>query len=123
MNWSGLICNLIDQARKYKKISLKNASKVSADFLHVDDASKIIVAALNKSLEGIINGASGKETSILKLAEIIAGQFDEAVEIENNEDDNFSEDRAVVSVGRLKQIIDTDKFLDLQIGIQKMMKS
>lgn len=123
MNWSGLICNLIDQARKYKKISLKNASKVSADFLHVDDASKIIAATLNKSLEGIINGASGKETSILKLAEIIAGQFDEAVEIENNEDDNFSEDRAVVSVGRLKQIIDTDKFLDLQIGIQKMMKS
>jgi len=122
MNWSGLICNLIDQAKKYKKISLKNASKVTADFLYVDDASKIIVATLREDLDGVINGASGKETSILELAEIIASQFDETIEIENKEEEGFIDDRALVSVKKLEKIIDTKTFLDLKEGIQKMMK-
>lgn len=121
MNWSGLICNLIDQAKKHKKITLKNGSKVSADFLHVDDASKIILAALKNNLGGIINGASGTETSILKLATIISGQFSEVITIENNDDENFNEDRAVVNVEKLSRIIETEKFTDLAQGIQKMI--
>lgn len=122
MHWSGLICNLIDQARKNKKISLINGSKVAADFLYIEDASRIITAALKENLDGIVNGASGIETTILELAAIVASQFDESIEIENIEDVDFKQDRALVSVKKLNKIISTKNFVDLNQGIQKVMR-
>lgn len=121
MSWSGVICNIIDQARKNKKISLKNASKVTADFLHVDDASAIIFSALNNNLEGIINGASAKETSILDLANIIKDCIDENIEIENHEDPDFVENRSQIDVSKLEKIIKTATFMDLKHGVKKMI--
>ncbi|MCW3170805.1 NAD(P)-dependent oxidoreductase [Chryseobacterium sp. 09-1422] len=121
MSWSGVICNIIDQARKNKKISLKNASKVTADFLHVDDASAIIFSALNNNLEGIINGASAKETSILDLANIIKDCIDENIEIENHEDPDFVENRSQIDVSKLEKIIKTATFMDLKYGVKKMI--
>ncbi|MGV8947037.1 MAG: NAD-dependent epimerase/dehydratase family protein [Lutibacter sp.] len=122
MKWSGIICNLIDQARNNKKINLTNASKVTADFLHVDDASRIILASMKSDVGGIVNGASGEETSILKLAEIIKSKFSEEVEIINYEDENFRVDRAVVNVDKLKTIIDVNNFVDFSEGVSKLMK-
>lgn len=122
MNWSGLICNLIDQAKTQKKISLKNASKVAADFLYVDDAANILLAAIQKDIEGIVNGASGKETTILELATIISHQFVETIQIENFEDAGFTVDRALINVDRLNTIIDSKKFVTLEEGINKMIK-
>lgn len=121
MNWSGVICDIIDQARKYKKINLKNASKVTADFLYVDDAAKIVYSALQNDLEGVINGASGKETSILELATIIKNSLDENIEIENFEDEDFKENRSQISVKKLLRMIQTNTFLDLKDGIKKMI--
>lgn len=122
MHWNGLICNLIDQARTSKKINLKNATKVSSDFLHVEDASKIILATIKYDLEGIINGATGIETSILKIAETIAEKFSEVIQIDNVEIDNFQNDRSVVSIEKLKKIIDVEAFINISDGIQKMIE-
>lgn len=122
MNWSGLICNIIDQSKKNKKINLTNGSKVSADFLHVDDASKIILATIKNGVSDVINGASGTETTVLKLAEIIKQLSAENIEIQNIETDNFKEDRAVVNVDKLSKIIDVKGFVNLTHGINEMMK-
>lgn len=122
MHWSGLLCNLIDQARKFKKISLNNGSKVGADFLYIDDASRIVTAALKENLHGIVNGASGIETTILELATIVASLFDDSVVIENIEGVDFKQDRALVSVEKLNKIISTKDFVNLKEGIQKVMR-
>jgi len=122
MNWSGIICNLIDQAKNNKQINLTNASKVSADFLHVDDASKIILACLSSNIEGIVNGASGSETSILRLAEIIKINLAEEIEVLNSEDPSFKKDRSVINVDKLKSIIDVTDFIDFSDGVSKLMK-
>ena len=122
MNWSGLLCNLIDQARIKKKIYLKNATKVSSDFLHVDDASKIILALIKNNFEGIINGATGIETTILKIAEAIVEKFPETIEIINEESDNFQFDRSLICVDKLKTIIDVESFINFSDGIQKMIE-
>lgn len=122
MNWSGLICSLIDQARLNDKIILKNATKVSADFLNVKDAARIITAALNSTYQGILNGASGKATTILELAKIISGNFDQNIVIDNNEDKVLLEDSAVVSVEKLETIINVKSFLSLSDGIKKMLQ-
>ena len=121
MTWSGIICNLIDQSKNNKKISLTNATKVSADFLHVDDASKIIYATLKNDVSGIINGASGIETSILELAELVKEKFTENIEIENIENECFLEDRSVVNVDKLNNIIEVSSFISLKEGINGLI--
>ena len=68
MAWSGIICNFIDQAKNYNKIELSNGEKVSADFLNVIDASRIVLASIQKNSTGIINVASGTETYLMDLA-------------------------------------------------------
>lgn len=122
MKWSGIICDIIDQARINRRISLKNASKVTADFLYVDDAANIIFHAIHNNVEGIINGASGKETSILELANIIKEQFADEIEIENHEDPDFIENRSLIDIDKLKGIMQTNTFLDLTNGIKKIIE-
>lgn len=120
MAWNGVICNMIDQAKENKKIILKNGSKVTVDFLHIDDAAKIILATINSDYNGILNGASGNEVSILELANIIARSFIDTVEIVNIEEENINENRSLISIDKLKKIIDTSLFVNLSDGIQKM---
>lgn len=122
MSWNGLICNLIDQAKSNKIIKITNGKKVSADFLHVNDAAKIILASLQHDIDGVLNGASGKETTILDLAGIIKNNIISSVIIDNVEDVNLSMDRASISVEKLEQYIDVKDFITLNEGIKKMIK-
>lgn len=121
MAWNGIICNFIDQAKKNKKIVLKNGSKITADFLHIEDAAKIILATIENDYDGILNGASGQEVSILKLANSIAESFIETIKIESSDEKNFQENRASISIDKLRKIIDTSLFINLSDGIQKMI--
>lgn len=121
MAWNGVICNLIDQAKENKKIVLKNASKVTADFLHIEDAAKIILATIENDYNGILNGASGQEVSILELANRIAESFIETIEIETSDEENFQENRASIDIDKLRKIIDTSLFINLSDELQKMI--
>lgn len=122
MNWSGLICNLIDQAKKNKSIKITNGKKISADFLHVKDAANIILAAIKENISGVLNGASGVETTILDLAEIIKRNTSSTVTIENIESENSIIDRAVISVTKLNRFINVHEFIPLNEGIKKMLQ-
>lgn len=122
MNWNGLICNLIDQAKNNEIIKIRNGKKVSADFLHVNDAAKIILASIHNDINGIVNGASGKETTILTLAEIIKNNIGFAVSIDNVENEDSLIDRALINVEKLNQYLDVNNFISLNEGIKKMIK-
>lgn len=122
MNSSGIINNIIEQIRNIKVVKLTNATKVNADFLYVEDAARIILATIEKDFHGILNGASGNETSILDLAEIIKRNFnDQSIKICNSESSDFLEDRAVICVKNLKKIIDTNSFITLDEGIKRIL--
>jgi UDP-glucose 4-epimerase len=123
MNSGGIINTLINQLKSSNIIKLTNAQKVNADFLYVDDAAKIILATINNDYHGILNGATGVETSILHLAEIIKKHFnDESIQIENSESMDFiHEDRAVISVEKLSKIVDVNNFTTIDEGIKKML--
>lgn len=122
MGWTGLLCNLIDQSKKTNSITIANGSSVSADYLHVNDAARIIDAAVKSDVEGIVNGASGVETTILQLAEIIAKNSTALVSISNSETDGRASDRASISIGKLKKMIDVNTFTHLKEGVKKMMQ-
>lgn len=121
MPWSGIICNLIDQARKNGEIILKNGNKVSADFLHVADASKIILASIKKNYNGILNAASGEEVSLFDLACIIRDATGWNVKVRNNDEMDIDENRSDVKIDKLREIIDTEEFISIKVGVQKML--
>lgn len=122
MNWSGIICNLIDQAKKSKEIRLTNASKVYADFLNVKDAAKIIMVSIQNSISGILNAASGKEISILNLAKLIKENIDNTILITNVEVEDFIEDRAKINIDKLKKSIDVEDFIQINSGLIEMIR-
>lgn len=122
MKWNGLICNLIDQAKNNNTIKISNGKRVSADFLHVNDAAKIILASLINDINGVLNGASGVETTILDLAEIINKILNSSVTIYNVDEENSNPDRASISVKKLSQFIDVNNFISLEQGIKKIIK-
>ena len=121
MPWGGIICNFIDQGRSNEKIILINGSKVTADFLCVDDAAKIILAAIKNKFNGILNGASGEEVSLVQLASLIGENLDKTVVVDNVDDVNTAENRANINVDLLNSIIDTKTFTSISAGIKKMM--
>jgi UDP-glucose 4-epimerase len=121
MNWSGLICNFIDQAKNTQSIRVTNGSKINADFIYITDAAKIIVETINSNVHGIINGASGIETSILNVANCIKDNFYNQVSVVNEETNETVEDRSLISVEKLNSILTTASFITLDQGLKKML--
>ncbi|MBC7640978.1 MAG: NAD(P)-dependent oxidoreductase [Flavobacterium sp.] len=123
MVWSGIICNFIDQAKNNKLINLNNGNKVSADFLNVIDAAKIVVASTNSDVFGIVNAASGSETYLLELAQVINQNLSENIEIINSNENDFIENRSKINIDKLKKIINVIDFIDLKTGINQLLES
>lgn len=121
MPWSGIICNLIDQARNDHKIILTNGNKLTVDFLYIADAAKIILAVIKNNYIGILNAASGEEVSLFKLASIISEEFTDSVEIINTDKYNFGYNRSDINIEKLDKVIDIDSFTKINDGIQRMI--
>lgn len=110
MKWLGVIPNFITDAKTGKKLQISRGA--SADFIYIDDAAKAVVAAAEKSVKGIINVASGKETSIETLARII-------LYFTNRSIDDFNIDSPVVDITRMKKELGIEPEMSIQDGIVK----
>ena len=72
MDKSGIIWNLQQQAASNSFIKITNGNKVSFDFINVIDAAIILILAIESNkCKGILNAASGIETTLFQLALII----------------------------------------------------
>ena len=120
---SGVVWALYQQAKNNNSIKIVNGNKVSFDFINVTDAARILVACINsKKREGILNAASGVETSLFELALIVKKHTSESVVIENEDQTNFTSNLSKVDVTKLNQIIDTTSFISLKDGINQIFK-
>lgn len=117
----GIIWNLYNQAKNQKEINIVNGNKVSFDFINVIDAANIITALLKNNSKGILNVASGVETSLYQLATIIKNNVDKSITIINKEEELSVPNRAVISIEKLNSIIETKKFIDLDNGINQLV--
>lgn len=118
---TGIIWNLFNQAKNQKEINIVNGNKVSFDFINVIDAANIVTALLKNSSSGILNAASGVETSLYELATIVKNSVNESITIINNEEELSTPSRAVISVEKLNSIIDTKKFIDIKKGVNQLV--
>jgi UDP-glucose 4-epimerase len=120
---SGILWALYQQAMTNKCIKIVNGNKVSFDFINVTDAAEVLVTSIDSDKSrGILNAASGIETSLLELATIIRSNCSEEVTIENEDQNDFVSNRSKINVEKLNQIINTDSFISLNEGINQIFK-
>lgn len=123
MNAGGVINNFLSQALLNKSIKLTNGNMVSSDFLYITDAAYIVSRLLYSNFSGIINVASGRETFLLELAQIVKELFDCEITVENT-DVRSEPSRSLVNIDLLHQELEIEKynFVDLSLGILSLKR-
>jgi len=66
-----VIHKFIRRAIKGESLHIYGDGHQTRDFIHADDISEAIIMSLEKDIEGVLQIATGKETSILEIAELI----------------------------------------------------
>ncbi|MEM3637166.1 MAG: SDR family NAD(P)-dependent oxidoreductase [Conexivisphaerales archaeon] len=70
-SYAGVVARFIQAALRNDNLTIYGTGSQTRDFVYIDDAVNAILRSLDSPKEGIFNVASGKETSISKLADII----------------------------------------------------
>ncbi|RDV16142.1 NAD(P)-dependent oxidoreductase [Pontibacter diazotrophicus] len=108
MKEGGILTKLLKQAAANEKISLTNGNGVSFDFLHVEDAAKILyhLSRMKAWPRRVLNLASGEEIGLLELAETLCrltGNTEENIE---NTDQPGVSSRAKVDTTLLEKYLE-----------------
>jgi len=119
MKWFGVIPTFIDSALAGEKLQVSSGAR--ADFLHVHDAARSIVCAVEKRTPGIVHVASGVETSIVELASIVLSAAPKAQASIEIIDSPLSS--AIIDTTRMKKELDFEPSISIQDGIQRIIQS
>ncbi|MGM1055636.1 MAG: hypothetical protein ACQEWG_07125 [Bacteroidota bacterium] len=115
---------IANSSRRNSKIEITNGSKGFADFPNVENAARIVYSVLSpQEATGIVNAASGKETSLVELAKVVAAVLPTETVILNENIEDFPTLRASVSVEKLSQFINPKTFKKLSLGLKEMIES
>jgi nucleoside-diphosphate-sugar epimerase len=69
MPWTGVLPTFVDQALADRRLTVTSGGH--ADFLHISDAAGALARAAEGEFTGVVNVASGVETSLVHLAEAV----------------------------------------------------
>ena len=93
------------------------------DFLNVIDAARIILSTIQcNKCDQLVNAASGKEVSLLKLARLMANNFPGKVSIINEDLPDDVSSFSKINVYKLNKIINTKTFIPLKMGLSEIAK-
>ncbi len=123
MPWMGVICNFIDQVKRSNSIELSNGGSVYADFLFISDAVDCIERIISSKQSSIFNIASGEETSLLSLAQVVKNVVNEQATINNTFTTDAPMSRAKIDIQKFLSVSPDKKFVGLQKGIQLLYQS
>lgn len=119
---NGIIWTLHQQIVKNNIIKIHNGNIVSFDFINVIDAANILISIIDSNVEnGIINAASGVETTLYELSTILRNATAKSVVIENVDHENVHPNRAVINISKLQPFINTEEFISLEKGINQIL--
>lgn len=85
MGVAGLIPNLIRGFRAGQPVTLSDGGRYRADLVHVDDVARAAVEVVNRRTAGVFNIGSGKATTALEIAQVLArllGRSDQEICLE-----------------------------------------
>jgi UDP-glucose 4-epimerase len=116
MVWTGVLPAFIDAALAGKRLS---ASRAAADLIHVEDAARAVVAAVEASEAGVFNVASGVETPIAELARLVldrCGRSPSEMDVTDS-----APSRAVVDIARMSAVLGPPRVL-LKDGVEELIR-
>ncbi|GAB3535592.1 NAD(P)-dependent oxidoreductase [Pontibacter brevis] len=108
MKEGGVLTKLLKQAAAKERISLTNGNNVSFDFLHVEDAAKILyhLSKMEAWPQRILNLASGEEIGLLELAETLCELMGNPKENIENIDQPGVASRAKIEISLLEKFLE-----------------
>jgi len=122
MPWTGVMPLFIDQAYIDKCIKVSNGDSVFADFLFIDDAVECLAKLIQNHYTGIVNLASGNETSLTDLAAAVKNLVTDS-DIEKSKEELSEPMRAKVRIEKLLGLIGHHSFTNITQGLQKTIHS
>ena len=120
-----LISKIFDAKKNhYEKIELWGNPTTTRDFLHVKDATDAFILTAEKyNKSEPLNIASGVETSIDKLVNILMNLMDFKTEIIWNKDKPIGTPRRVLNIDKAKFELDFNPKIDLLSGLKETINS
>ena len=64
---AGVVAIFANNMLQGKQCVIHGSGKQTKDYIFIDDAIKVTMAACNKNINGIINVATGRETSVMEI--------------------------------------------------------
>ena len=119
--YSGVISKFIDCAAHNKPIIINGDGQQTRDFLHAQDVSKMIYAALESEVSGVtFNCGSGQAVSIEDLAKKVAKLASNKIEIQHGEPRNADIRYSVADVQLARDLLDFHTSITLEEGLQEL---
>ncbi len=121
----GMISIYLSQLIKNNKIVVKGSNKRFRDFVYIDDLVKIFANSIkNKnSFNEIINLGSGKKSTVNNVLNCIKKNYNKKIKIEYDKNTPGDQFGIYSDNKKLVKIFKINKFINLDLGIKKMIKS
>jgi len=121
--YAGVISKFVSMIEQQQPLSVFGDGTQTRDFIFVKDVAKTNVQALQSTMTGVCNVATGKSHSLLELIEILSRCVNRSVEIVHHAaragDIPFSE----ADITRLETLISTHRLIDLNEGLPAFLQS
>ncbi len=120
--YCGVVAKFMDKAQKREPIEIHGDGLSTRDFTYVDDSVEaILLAGLSPKADGeIFNVATGRETSINELAEMI-GNGAEITHIDRRDIDNIR--RRVLNIEKIRRKLGWTPEITLEEGLRRTKES
>ena len=69
--YAGVIYKFLERIKERKPLIVEGDGKQTRDFVYVEDVAEAVVKALESEESGVFNVGTGKETSIMELADLL----------------------------------------------------
>lgn len=111
------IPDMIEKAKKDKRIVLKGA-QTTKDFVYAREVAEAITYALTSNYIGELNIGSGRETSLERVARIIAKELDAFVDLDPQQPPAT---RMCADTNRAQKILDWKSTIGIEEGLRRII--
>lgn len=102
-----MIAKILNAANGESELNIVNGGKAVRDFIFIDDVVRVYLQLLNSDFVGVLNAASGFQTSV---GEIMAKLHDENFPIKSHSTQRDEIQCSVASVEKLSKLVDMSTF-------------
>ncbi len=122
--YSGVITRFIDAITEEKPLTIYGDGQQTRDFVNVKDvASAVVSVAEDTSIDsGVFNIGSGKQTSILELANTLLDLSGADLDILHEAPRSGDIEKSYADIRKAKKLLGYEPKVDLRAGLQALLK-